>query len=73
MKTPALHFGNDPFLVMSHFVKTSRRIQWSEIEFSHSLSLGAKAVGAFSFALRVAAVRQAQAAVKLAEKQKIAE
>ena len=39
VKTPALNFGNDQFLVMSHFVKMSRRIRWPENEFSHSLAL----------------------------------
>ena len=39
VKTPALNFGNDPISVMRNVVEMSRRIQWSENEFSHSLSL----------------------------------
>ena len=39
MRTPALNFGNDQILVVRNFDKMSRRIRWSEIEFSHSLSL----------------------------------
>ena len=39
VKTRAPNFGNDPILVMRNFDKMSRRIQWSENEFSHSLAL----------------------------------
>ena len=52
VKTPALNFGNDQILVMSNFVKMSRRIRWSENEFSHSLSLEPTGVGAGSSAAR---------------------
>ena len=54
VKTPTLNFGNDPFLVMRHFVKMSRRIRWSENEFLHSLSLEPTGVGAVSSAARFA-------------------
>jgi len=39
VKTPASKFGNDQFLAVSDFDEMSRRIAWSEIEFSHSLTL----------------------------------
>jgi hypothetical protein len=38
LKTVLSKFGNDQILNMRSDVEMSRRIQWSEIEFSHSLS-----------------------------------
>jgi hypothetical protein len=38
VKTVLSKFGNDQFLKMGNDVEMSRWIQWSEIEFSHSLS-----------------------------------
>ena len=38
MKTPAQNFGNDRISDMEVFDKMSRRIQWFQNEFSHSLS-----------------------------------
>ena len=38
VKTPASKFGNDQILAVSDFDEMSRRIEWSEIEFSHSLA-----------------------------------
>jgi hypothetical protein len=46
VKTVLSKFGNDQFLDMGSDVETSRRIQWSEIEFSHSLSSEPTAVAA---------------------------
>ena len=64
MKTPALNFGNDQILVMRNFVKMSRRIRWSENEFSHSLSLEPTGVDALSSAAsRVAGSRVAGGSV----------
>ena len=39
VKTPVSKFGNDQILAVSDFDERSRRIEWSEIEFSHSLAL----------------------------------
>ena len=39
VKTPGVKFGNDPIFAVSDFDEMSRRIEWSEIEFSHSLAL----------------------------------
>ena len=39
VKTPGAKFGNDPIFAVSDFDEMSRRIEWSEIEFSHSLAL----------------------------------
>jgi hypothetical protein len=52
VKTLASKFGNDQILVVSHFGEMRRRIEWSEIEFSHSLSLQATRDGVFSSAAR---------------------
>jgi hypothetical protein len=38
VKSAGVKFGNDQFLDMANFDEMSRRIQWSEIEFSHSLA-----------------------------------
>ena len=38
VKSVGVKFGNDQFLGMGNFDEMSWRIQWSEIEFSHSLS-----------------------------------
>ena len=38
VKSGGVKFGNDQFLGMGNFDEMSWRIQWSEIEFSHSLS-----------------------------------
>ena len=61
VKTPAPNFGNDQILVMSNFDKMSRRIQWSENEFSHSLNTftGANAVGVGGSAVAVHVPRPA--------------
>ena len=59
VKTPALNFGNDQILVMRNFVKMSKRIRWSENEFSHSLSLEPTPVGAVSSAFAVHVTRPA--------------
>ena len=39
-------FGNDQFLDMRNVDEMSRRIQWSEIKFSHSLSPEPTPIGA---------------------------
>jgi len=39
VKTSVSKFGNDQILAVSDFDEMSRRIEWSEIEFSHSLAL----------------------------------
>ena len=52
VKTPAPNFGNDPIFVMTNFDEMSRRIRWSENEFSHSLSLEPTGDGAVSSAAR---------------------
>ena len=39
MKTLTAKLGNDPISFMGNDVEMSRRIQWSENEFSHSLAL----------------------------------
>ena len=39
VKTLVSKFGNDQILAVSDFDEMSRRIEWSEIEFSHSLAL----------------------------------
>ena len=53
MKTLAFNFGNDQISVMRNVVKMSRRIRWSENEFSHRLSLEPTPVGAVSSAFAV--------------------
>jgi tRNA(His) 5'-end guanylyltransferase len=39
VKTLVSKFGNDQILAVSDFDEMSRRIEWSEIEFSHRLAL----------------------------------
>jgi len=39
VKTSLSKSGNDQFFDMKNFDETSRRIRWSENEFSHSLAL----------------------------------
>jgi hypothetical protein len=46
-------FGNDQILEMENFYEMSRRIRWSENEFSHSLSPEPTAVGACRSAVAV--------------------
>ena len=53
VKTVWSKFGNDQLLDMGSDIEMSRRIQWSEIEFSHSLSPEPTAVGAFRSAVAV--------------------
>jgi hypothetical protein len=40
VKTPEWKFGNDQIFDMQNFDEMSRRIRWSENEFSHSLTRG---------------------------------
>ena len=52
VKTPESKFGNDQIFDRANFDEMSRRIQWSENEFLHSLSLEPTGVGAVSSAAR---------------------
>jgi len=45
VKTSLSKSGNDQFFDMKNFDETSRRIRWSENEFSHSLALQRTAAG----------------------------
>jgi len=53
VKTPAQNFGNNRISDMETFDKMSRRIQWFQNEFSHSLSPEPTPVGAGRSASRV--------------------
>jgi hypothetical protein len=53
VKTREWKFGNDQIFDMQNFDEMSRRIRWSENEFSHSLSPEPTAVGAGSSAFAV--------------------
>ena len=44
VKTPDTKFGNDQIFDMGNFGEMSRRIQWLENEFSHSLALEPTAI-----------------------------
>ena len=48
-------FGNDQILEIENFYEMSRRIRWSENEFSHSLSQKPTAVGSVNSAIAVQA------------------
>jgi hypothetical protein len=54
VKTIGVKFGNDQIFDMADFDETSRRIRWSENDFSHSLALEPTAGSAFSSAARSA-------------------
>jgi hypothetical protein len=53
VKSVGVKFGNDQIFVMENFDEVSRRIEWSQNEFSHSLSPEPTAVGPFSSAVAV--------------------
>jgi hypothetical protein len=53
VKTPEWKFGNDPIFAMQNLDEMSRRIRWSENEFSHSLAPEPAAVGAGRSAVAV--------------------
>ena len=52
VKTPMMKIGNDQIFVVAKFDEMRRRIQWSENEFSHSLSPEPTVVGAVHAASR---------------------
>ncbi|MGN6643931.1 MAG: hypothetical protein ACTHKU_13120, partial [Verrucomicrobiota bacterium] len=52
VKTPGAKFGNDQIFDMGKVDEMSRRIRWSENEFSHSLPLEPTVDSAFSSATR---------------------
>jgi hypothetical protein len=53
VKSADMKFGNDQIFDMTNFDESSRWMEWSKNEFSHSLSLEPTAVGAVSSAVAV--------------------
>jgi hypothetical protein len=58
VKSADMKFGNDQIFDMTNFDESSRWMEWSKNEFSHSLSPEPTAVGACSSAIAVHVARR---------------